>query len=86
MNVRYKTLSAGPNGVIRAGTVLDVPDEQAKALLDGGYAETVGVKAAVAAAVHEVEKAVVPKQAVRKSTRATAKARGGKTGANQTAH
>jgi hypothetical protein len=37
--VRMKTLAAGPDGVLQAGQVVDLPSQQAKAFLDGGYAE-----------------------------------------------
>ena len=60
MKVRYKTLSAGPGGVIRVGEVRDVDDAIGKALISGGYAEAVGVKSAAIALVAEVKEALKP--------------------------
>lgn len=34
-----KALAAGPDGVLRPGTAVDVPNEQAAELIAGGYAE-----------------------------------------------
>lgn len=39
MKVRFKALSAGPNGVIRPGDVVDVSRNEAMMLVDCGYAE-----------------------------------------------
>lgn len=39
MKVRFKALSAGPNGVIRPGDVVDVSRNEAMTLVDCGYAE-----------------------------------------------
>ena len=41
MKVKLKTLSAGANGVIYPGDVVDVRESEAKLLIDGGYAEAV---------------------------------------------
>ena len=38
MLIEMKTLQAGPTGVREAGTVYEVPDKEAKALIEGGYA------------------------------------------------
>jgi hypothetical protein len=35
-------LAAGPDGVLRPGTAVDVPDGQAAELIAGGYAEDLG--------------------------------------------
>lgn len=40
MKVKFKTLSAGPSGVIRPGDTVEVSDSEAKLLIDGGYAES----------------------------------------------
>ena len=39
MKVVFKTLSAGPQGVIRPGDVVDVSEAEGKLLLAAGYAE-----------------------------------------------
>jgi len=46
MNVKIKmlTLKAGPSGVFPAGTVLDVGGDEARELVNGGFAEVVPVK------------------------------------------
>lgn len=41
MKVKMITMSAGPNGTIRAGDVVDVSDAEGKLLISGGYAEEV---------------------------------------------
>lgn len=41
MKIRMLTLSAGPNGVRMAGQVIDVDQKEAKALIEGGYAEAI---------------------------------------------
>jgi hypothetical protein len=38
MKMQMKTLMAGPNGVIKAGQVVELPEAEAQALIDGGYA------------------------------------------------
>ena len=38
MKVQLKTLMAGPNGVIAAGQVVELPEAEAQALTAGGYA------------------------------------------------
>lgn len=38
MRIRYLTTGAGPTGVHRAGDRGDVPPDEAKALIAGGYA------------------------------------------------
>lgn len=42
MRVKYLTLDAGPDGTNQVGSTRDVSDEEAAALVDGGYAEYVG--------------------------------------------
>lgn len=42
MNVKMRTLAAGPNGVYNAGQVVSVTPAEGQALIKGGYAE--GVK------------------------------------------
>jgi hypothetical protein len=39
MRVRLKTLMAGPEGVFPIGSVIDAGDEEAAALIAGGFAE-----------------------------------------------
>jgi protein-S-isoprenylcysteine O-methyltransferase Ste14 len=41
MKVRLKTLMAGPEGVFLPGSVIEVPPEEANALIAGGFAEQV---------------------------------------------
>src|ERR1044071_2756492 len=41
MKIRMLTLSAGPAGVVKPGTILDVPEKEAKELREGRYAEKV---------------------------------------------
>ena len=41
MRIRHLTLSAGPNGVIQPGDIVDVPDLQARDLIRLRYAEAV---------------------------------------------
>lgn len=38
MKIEMKTLYAGPSGSINPGQVADLPDAEARALIDGGYA------------------------------------------------
>lgn len=39
MKIKLKTRAAGPEGVWGIGAVLDLPEAQAKQLVDGGYAD-----------------------------------------------
>jgi hypothetical protein len=68
MRVKMKTLAAGPDGVLRPGQEVDLPTAQAKALIEGGYAEPVGTVQETAA-VEPSEKAVMPKKTKRRSSR-----------------
>lgn len=36
--VRMKTMMAGPSGVVQPGEVIEVGDDAARALVDGGFA------------------------------------------------
>ena len=45
MKVKMLTMSAGPNGTIRAGSVIEVSNAEGKLLIHGGYAERVEVPA-----------------------------------------
>ncbi len=42
MKIKMKTCSAGPSGVHQAGSIRDVPEQQAVHLVGGGFAEYVG--------------------------------------------
>ena len=42
MQVKMRTGYASPAGTCGPGQVIDVPDEEAEALINGGYAEAVG--------------------------------------------
>ena len=39
MKVRLKTLMAGPEGVFQSGSTVDLPKEEAEALISKGFAE-----------------------------------------------
>lgn len=41
MKVRLVTLMAGPDGVVQAGSVLDLPADHGRALVEGGHAKMV---------------------------------------------
>ncbi|MFM2345357.1 MAG: hypothetical protein RL654_110 [Pseudomonadota bacterium] len=41
MKIRLKTIMAGPGGSAGPGDVVDVPDDEAAALIEGGYASAV---------------------------------------------
>ena len=41
MKVRFKTISAGPNGAIYPGDVVEVSESEAKLLIRGDYAVAV---------------------------------------------
>jgi hypothetical protein len=58
-------LAAGPEGVWPAGTEVNVPDDLAKALLEGGYAEAVATERETAA-VEPPEQAVSPKRVIKR--------------------
>lgn len=45
MKIKMTTLAAGPAGVLRDGEVYDLPEVEAQALIDGGYAEAVAESA-----------------------------------------
>lgn len=69
MKVKLITTYAGPLGTWMAGAIVDLPDEEAKGLVDGGYATRVEVPASTKvepAPDTEVETAVVeaPEKAV----------------------
>lgn len=55
MLVRMTTTMAGPAGCVMPGAVIDLPDAQARQLLDGGYA----VPVMQPAPARQVESAVV---------------------------
>lgn len=39
MRVKLRTMYSGPRGNCGAGCVIDLPDNEAQGLIDGGYAE-----------------------------------------------
>ena len=41
MKVKFKTISAGPNGTIFVGDVVEVSESEGKLLIEKGYAEEV---------------------------------------------
>lgn len=44
MKIRMLTLAAGPDGVLQAGKIAEVPEARARALIAGGYAVDVSPK------------------------------------------
>lgn len=61
MKIQMKSMCAGPNGVMAAGQVYDVPDTFAEELISGGYAVRVGKAPTVAVETPKaVEQAVTP--------------------------
>lgn len=73
MKIRMLTLAAGPDGVLQPGQEVDLPGEQARALIEGGYAEAVE-KIRETAAVEPPEKAVTPKKTRKRRSSASKKA------------
>ena len=71
MKIEMKTLQAGPKGIRRPGNVYTVPDAEAKALIENGYA--VEVKEAKEPEP-EVERAVAPPEYEVETGKAAAKA------------
>jgi hypothetical protein len=53
MLVKLKTMMCGPSGNFGIGQIADFGDDQARALIDGGYAEAVDVPRAVAAVIQK---------------------------------
>ncbi len=45
MKIRMKTLEAGPDGVFQVGAVRDLDEKAARARVDGGFAEYIGIPA-----------------------------------------
>ena len=75
MKVKLITTYAGPRGTWMAGCTIDLPDKEAKGLVDGGYAEIVETVAQASERQDDVETATVavPEKAV---TRGKGKRRG----------
>lgn len=65
MKVRMRTLMAGPDGVHSPGDMADLPNEQAIAMIDGGYADPAREVAVETAVSQEYEKAAKRKKAMR---------------------
>ena len=72
MKVRMITLCAGPGGIWPPGSIVDLPDEQARQFVAGGYAVAVGAKtpslARESAAVEPEENAARPAAKRKKRT------------------
>jgi hypothetical protein len=68
MKVKMRTLAAGPDGLYQPGQEIDLPAKQARALIEGGYAEAVEQIREVAA-VEPPEKAVTPKKTRKRSSK-----------------
>lgn len=58
MKISMKTLASGPTGVLRPGVVYNLPEEEAKQLIDGRYA--VAVEDSTPAPGPDAAKVVVP--------------------------
>lgn len=71
MKIRYKTISAGPQGIFHVGDEATVPDDVGSRLVAGGFADPIGVKSVAAVSVNEVKAIVVkPKTIKPKATKA----------------
>lgn len=70
MKIKLRTLLAGPRGCVHPGTVIDWPEVEAQALIQGGYAEAVE-PAMVGAAPVETATAEPPEAAVTRRGRPT---------------
>jgi hypothetical protein len=67
MQIRLKTLMAGPEGVFGPGSVIDLDIEQAEALVTAGYAEPLErpvETAAIEPGTRAVKPALRPRKAV----------------------
>jgi hypothetical protein len=62
MRVRMKTLAAGPEGVLPAGQVINLPEGKAQMFIDGGYAEVVVLSQVERATAEPKEQATAPAQ------------------------
>ena len=58
MKISMKTLASGPTGVLRPGVVYDLPEEEAKQLIEGRYA--IEAKTPDPASGADAAKVVVP--------------------------
>lgn len=80
MKIKMFTLMAGPQGVRKPGEVYTVPDEEGRALIAGGYAESVKAEPVKSASEQDEQEnsAVVetpePEKATRKVGRKAVKA------------
>ena len=77
MWIEFKSIYAGPNGVHKAGAVVDMESKEANALIDGGYAiETVSpAKAAKQKEADEKEVSDEDKKTAEAKAKAKAKAK-----------
>ncbi len=64
MRVRLKTIMAGPGGTFKAGSIIALPSDQARELIEGGFAEAVPGKGLLPADV-ETATAEPPENAMR---------------------
>lgn len=53
MKIKMKTLASGPDGVLSKGEIVDLPKEQAEALIAGGFAQSASPSALVTSMVEE---------------------------------
>ena len=60
MKIRMKTLAMGPGVNLKTGMVYDLPDEQAQALFEAGYADIVPVAGIAVKEEPKVEQAISP--------------------------
>ena len=59
MKIRMKTIMAGPDGVVLAGQIVDLPAAKAIELLNGGYAHAVDPPATETATIEPQENAMI---------------------------
>lgn len=62
--VKLKTLRAGPHGIDQPGATVECSAEEAKALVEGGYAEYVNTQSDTGQATVEVATVAPPERAV----------------------
>jgi len=71
MRVKMRTTACGPDGNLYAGRTYDLDDAKARSLLDGGFAERVGLEpqAPEVAVAPTEERAVQPEPAPKRRGR-----------------
>jgi len=64
MRVRTLTLRAGPDGIVQPGSVLEVSEAEAHALVARGYAELIGPEPREAPPIETAQAPPAPERAV----------------------